>query len=103
VTPSDPTLFYAAATEALCENIAALVVDGTANPVFLSSNVAGSIEDMVTRVMGYLFSDSHHAGAVQILQDDYNASIAQKAKATDALRSTFSLACQSPTTLSFGL
>jgi hypothetical protein len=58
---------------------------------------------MVTRVMGYPPSDPHHAPAVQILQDDYNANVAQKAKPTDALRSTFALACQSPTTLSFGL
>ncbi|MFZ5892461.1 MAG: hypothetical protein ACOY0T_15485 [Myxococcota bacterium] len=103
VTPSDPTLFYAAATEALCESIAPLVVDATTDPVWVSTNVGGAIEDMVTRVMGYPPSDPHHAPAVQILQDDYNANIAQKARATDALRSTFSLACQSPTTLSFGL
>jgi hypothetical protein len=103
VTPSDPTLFYTAATEALCENIAPLVVDATTDPVWVSTNVSAALEDMVTRVMGYPPSDPHHAPAVQILQDDYNANVAQKAKPTDALRSTFALACQSPTTLSFGL
>ncbi|MGC4095210.1 MAG: hypothetical protein QM756_46275 [Polyangiaceae bacterium] len=103
VTPTEPTLFYAAATEALCENLAPLLVDATTNTVWTSTNLTGVFDDMVTRVMGYPPSDTHHGPAVQILQDDYNATIAAKAKATDALRSTFSLACQSPTALSFGL
>ena len=32
VTPSEPTMFYRAATEMLCENIAKQVVDGTRRP-----------------------------------------------------------------------
>jgi hypothetical protein len=40
---------------------------------------------------------------VQILQDNYNAHVAARASATNALRSTFALACEAPTTLSFGL
>ena len=42
VTPSDPTLFYRSATELLCSNIAAQVVDPTAGGgVYTSSDVAG--------------------------------------------------------------
>jgi hypothetical protein len=103
ITAADPTLFYAAGTEALCENLAPLVVDATANTVYTSANYATALPDMVTRVMGYPTTDPHYASALQILQEDYAANIATKAKATDALRSTFSLACQSPTALSFGL
>jgi hypothetical protein len=38
-----------------------------------------------------------------VLEEDYAANLATKASATNSLRSTFSLACQSPTTLSVGL
>ena len=48
--------------------------------------------------------------AVQILTEHYNKALSSTmntgsstAKATNALRSTFALACQSPTSLSFGL
>lgn len=103
ITAAEPTLFYAAGTEALCENIAALVVDAATNTVYSSSDSAAALADMVSRVMGYPSADPHYATALQILREDYDASVAQKAKTTDALRSTFALACQSPTALSFGL
>ena len=65
---------------------------------------APAIDDMVTRIVGYPAGDSHHAMAVQILQDHYNAVLAaNRNTATTALRSTFALACESPTAVSFGL
>ena len=105
VTPSVPTVFFRAATEMLCENVASLVVDATGgNSVWSSTNVAPAIDDMVTRIIGYPPSDSHHAMAAQILQDHYNAVMAVKPNtATNALRSTFALACQAPTSVSIGL
>ena len=63
VTPSEPTMFYRAATEMLCENIAKQVVDGTAGPVYLSSDIPGAIKGMVETVMGYPPSHPlHRAG-----------------------------------------
>ena len=54
--------------------------------------------------MGYPPSDPHHAGAVQILQDHYDAHVGRQGQhGDDALRSTFALACESPTSLSLGL
>jgi hypothetical protein len=100
---SVPADAFSRGTEALCENLAPLVVDAAANTVYSSANSATAIPDMVTRVMGYPTTDPHYAQALQILQEDYAANVAAKAKATDALRSTFALACQSPTALSFGL
>ena len=47
VTPADPTLFYRAATELLCENIAIQVVDATTGAVFSSTDVPGAISGMV--------------------------------------------------------
>lgn len=104
VTPSPPTLFYRAATEMLCENVAALVVDAATNSVFSSGNVATAVADMVSRIMGYPSTDPHYSKAVQILTDHYDAAKATSGtSATVAMRSTFSLACQSPSSLSIGL
>lgn len=103
VTPSDPNLFYRAASELVCEAVAAAVVDATSGTVYASSSYQTAIADMVTNVMAIPASDPHHAGALQALQDHYTAAIAAKATATSALRSTFAAACQSPTSLALGI
>ncbi|HEY4186578.1 MAG TPA: hypothetical protein VGP07_15990 [Polyangia bacterium] len=103
VTSPDPNLFYRAATELVCEAIAKVVVDGTTNSVFASSNVATAIEDMVTRVMGVPPSDPHHAGSVTALMGHYTAAMGSKATATNSLRSVFSAACQSPPSVALGI
>jgi hypothetical protein len=104
VTPSTPTLFYRAASELLCENIATQVVDalGT-DSLYKSASFAAGIDDMVSRVMGLPSSDPRHADAVTTLTSHYNAAVAARNTATNALRSAFVLACESPTSLSFGL
>jgi hypothetical protein len=105
VTPTDPTPFYRAASEMLCENVAPQVVDATGGTsVFASTDYANAIDQIVSRVMGYPPTDPHHAQAVQILTDHYTAVMAvNRNTATTALRSAFVLACESPTALSFGL
>jgi hypothetical protein len=103
IAASIPTLFYSSASELLCENIAAVVVDATTGAVYSSTMVPAAIADMVQRVIGYPPGDALYGGAVQILQDNYDAHIAAKATPTNALRSTFALACEAPTTLSLGL
>jgi hypothetical protein len=104
VTPSDPNLFFRAAVEELCENLAPLVVDATANTVYSSANAATAIPDMVQKIMGYTPNDPHYAQALQILQaHSTSVSQAQGGTATVALRSTFVLACESPTSVSIGL
>ena len=106
VTPSDPNLFYRAASEMLCENVAPRVVDPSSGTnMFPSTDVAGSVEKLVTTVVGYPPGDAHHAMAVTILTDHFNTAKASpnNATASNAMRSTFAAACQSPTSLSFGL
>jgi hypothetical protein len=105
VTPSDPTLFFRSAVEMLCENIAPQVVDATTGTVYMSSDVAGALEDMVTKVMGYPPGDPHHADSVAALQEHYDAVLPMNRTmgATIALRSAFTLACESPTSVSLGL
>jgi hypothetical protein len=108
VTPSEPTMFYRAATEMLCENIATQVVDAAAGAVYTSTDIPGAINAMVDTVMGYPPSHPLHAQAAQILMDHQvaaaqGASGNTAAKATVGLRSAFALACESPRALGIGL
>jgi len=108
VTPADPNMFYRAATEMLCENIATQVVDATTGAVYTSADIPGAINGMVETIMGYPPSHPLHAMAAQILMDHQTAA-AQAAsgsttsKATTGLRSAFALACESPRALGIGL
>jgi len=102
VTSSDANVFYRAASESLCEAIATLVVDGTQS-VFQSANVNAATEDMVTKVMALPPSDPKHAAAVSILKAHNAAAVKAGATPTDAMRSTFSAACLSPSSLGLGI
>ncbi|HEY3257181.1 MAG TPA: hypothetical protein VGJ91_24655, partial [Polyangiaceae bacterium] len=101
VTPNTPTLFFRAASEMLCENVAAKVVDVTGSR-YSSKDLDNALADMVVTIMGYTTTDPHHDPALQILHAHYSEALAG-GTATNALRSTFSLACQSPTSVAFGL
>jgi hypothetical protein len=102
VTPSEPTLFYRAASEMVCENVATRVVD-TNGGRYQSSDPDGAIADMVATIMGLTAGDPQADQANKILHANYQEAMASNVSASDALRSTFALACQSPTSLSFGL
>jgi hypothetical protein len=103
VTAPDPNLFYRAASELVCEAIAAKVVDGKTGTVYTSAAFAAAIPDIVQEVMALPPTDPHYAAAVKALMDHYNAALATGATATSALRSTFSAACQSPTSAALGI
>jgi hypothetical protein len=104
VTPPDPNLFYRAASELVCEAIAAKVVDAGATPVFSSTDVAAAIPVLVSSVMGVPASDPKYAAAVDALNEHHTAALATDGiDATAALRSTFAAACQSPSSLSMGI
>jgi hypothetical protein len=104
VTTPDPNLFYSAASELVCEAIAVKVVDANAGSVFSSADVPAAIERMVTSVMGVPIADPKHAAVVDALTRHHQAALESSgANAASALRSTFSAACQSPTTVSFGI
>jgi hypothetical protein len=95
-------LFFRAAVEALCQTIAPQVVDAGANSLWSSTNASAAISDMAIRIMGYPSSDSHYAMAVSILQSHMQSAQSQS-NASTALRSTFVLACESPTSVAVGL
>ena len=107
VLATDPSLFYRAATEQLCRSFADSAVDTTVagKPSRYSSKaVDAAITDMVRTIMGVLPADPRYAELRQILVE-HQAAAAKTAgiSATDALKSTFVLACQAPTSLSLGL
>jgi len=103
VTPADPTLFYRAASELLCENVAAQAVDAAEGGLYQSSDPDGAMADMVAKIVGYTASDPHYAMALQILHEHFDETRGSGASASDALRATFALACQSPTSLGVGM
>ena len=109
VTPTEPTMFYRAATEMLCENIATQVVDATSGAVYTSADIPGAIngdgrdgdglpaQPPAARAGG-ADSDGPPGRRRRRARADR-----PPAKATVGLRSAFALACESPRALGIGL
>ena len=53
--------------------------------------------------MGITAADPNGATVTQLLTEHYDAAITAGAKPTDALKSTFIVACLSPTSVAIGL
>ena len=112
VTPAYPDLFYRAATEELCENVAKLVVDVSGSPYTSSTTSCGNQDGLLTKfveqVMGINPSDPAHDQSITILETHCAAAAKVKTTGggsaqTNSVRSTFVLACESPTSLGIGL
>ncbi|HUJ59403.1 MAG TPA: hypothetical protein VLX92_12950 [Kofleriaceae bacterium] len=110
VLPNQPTLFYRAGLENLCEAISAEVIDAAPDPnqpsaiQWKSSDPNGAIKDFVSTMMGLTTNDPRTAPSIQALTDHYNAALAISGTSpTDALRSTFVVACLSPTFIGIGM
>jgi len=102
--PTEPTLLNSGSLGAVCDRVAAQVVDGGANTTrIMSANVDASLDFLVTQMMGVPTGDPRFAPLRKILQDHTTAARAAKASARDAMRSAFSLACQSPIAAGIGL
>ena len=109
VLPNQPTLFYRAATENICEAIAAQLIDvatakqGAGTRYWSSGDPNDAISDFVSLVMGLVPSDSRAAPATSLLQAHFSGAIQQGATATAALQSTFVSACLAPSAVSIGM
>lgn len=110
VLPTDPTLFYRAGLENICENVANIVVDNTkppANATAYSSATTASqtaaIADFVANLMAIVPDDPRSSVMTQKLTAHFNAAIANQATKTDALKSTFVVACLSPNVAAVGM
>ena len=67
-----------------------------------STKSDGAIADFVATVMALVQSDPRAATAQQILSDNFARAKANGATPKDALKSTFTLACISPTSAMVG-
>ncbi len=108
VLPNDPTLFYRAGTENICEAVAALVVDEAtpetpSTEKWSSAQPDAAIVDFVHVVMGLTSSDPRSAPATSILQNHYAAAVQSGATPSNALKSTFVVACLAPSSVAIGL
>ncbi|MGH7282667.1 MAG: hypothetical protein ACRELY_14160, partial [Polyangiaceae bacterium] len=109
VLPNVPTLFYRAGTENICEGIADEVVD-----VPTGSQIAGSIQfsstdpnaaitSIVNGLIGLPPSDPRTSQAESLLQAHYQSALGTGASPTDSLKSTFVVACLSPSVVGTGM
>ncbi len=103
VLTADTSLFFRSITENLCRTLADQVVDVGTSPRFSSKAPAAAVDDLVRTVMALVDGDARQAGATAILNEHYAAALKTGATARDALKSTFVLACSSPTAVSIGL
>ena len=108
VLPNDPTLFFRAGTENVCEAVAALVIDNPAPETattrqWSSTEPEAAIADFVHIVMALTASDARAAPAQALLQTHFAAALQSGEDASDALKSTFVAACLAPSSVSIGL
>ncbi len=111
VLPVNPTLFYRSGLENICEDIAVELIDAKAPPntgaqMFTStaqSNIDTAIAFFVSNLMGIVGDDPRSPIMIGKLTDHYTQALANKAKPTDALKSTFVVACLSPNVAGIGM
>jgi hypothetical protein len=105
--PHDSNLFFVSGLDNLCAALATQLVDGGGKGVSKYSSAAATreaaLKSFVADVMGLPASDARAAGLRGVLDEHYAGAIAAGETPTDALRSTFVLACTAPVTLSSGL
>ncbi len=109
VLPNEPTLFYRAAVENVCATLATKVVDAKSSALvpgqksWSSSAPEAAVADFVSTLMALTAGDPRTGKAKMLLLAHYNAALQGGATTTDALRSTFIVACVAPSSISIGL
>jgi hypothetical protein len=108
VLPNSPTLFYRAGLENICEQVAAQVIDAAVSPKqpnakhWVSSAPDAAIADFVSLLVGLAPSDPRTAAVTAVLKKHFTDASTTQSK-TDALKSTFTAACLSPTFIGVGM
>jgi len=110
VLPNQPTLFYRAGVEQICESAANLVIDAPPDPqapdarAWSGAQPDAAIADFVAVVMGLPPSDPRAAPALQALSSHFRAARATAGiNASFALKSTFTVACLAPSMVGIGM
>lgn len=101
--PHDPNLFFVSGVENLCARLATQLVDAPSGGKWASSDKEAAFDAFVSSLMGIATVDGRYDQLRSVLSEHFDAARAQGAKPTDALRSSFVLACTSPLTVSLGL
>ena len=95
-----PDLFYRNVVENMCSLVADKVVDVSGPVTFSSSSPQTAVDDITHILLG--LDSSRDAAVSAVLMDHYNSARTGGVNATQALKSTFVLACQSPYMVSIG-
>ncbi len=111
ILPNEPSLFFRAGIENLCENVAAEVVDpaeGAQPPAgakqWSSAQPDAAIVDFVSVLMALPASDPRAAPSRAALSSHFRSALGQPGVTpTQALRSTFVVACTAPSAVTVGL
>jgi len=107
ILPSQASLFFRAGVENLCENVASIVIDpapGVGVLRWTSDDSEAAISDFTSLLLALSPEDPRAARAHSLLAAHFQAALATPGiTATDALRSTFVVACLSPALVSIGL
>ena len=108
VLPNDPSLFFRAGMENICEVVAAQVIDNASAPAgvkqWSSTQPDAAIADFVGVVMAVTPSDPRSSQLQSLLKAHFtSASQMSGISATQALRSTFVTACLAPSAVTIGL
>jgi hypothetical protein len=114
VLPNNPTLFYRAGVENICEAVAGMVIDPQPGSLpmgatsWTSTAPDAAIADFVSLIMAITPSDPRSSEVQTILMNHYNAALAsppspKKVTPKQALESTFVAACLSPSFVGIGM
>jgi hypothetical protein len=109
VLPNQPTLFYRAGLENICETVAAQTIDvPVASQLpnvkqWASADSDTAIADFVSIVMALAPSDPRSGPATDLLKSHFTQATQSGATASNALKSTFVAACLAPSSVSIGL
>ncbi|MEP7050664.1 MAG: hypothetical protein ABJB12_09940 [Pseudomonadota bacterium] len=109
VLPNQPTLFYRAGLENICEAVAAQTIDVPAAKQlpdvtqWSSKSPDAAIADFVSVVMALAPSDPRSSPATELLKAHFSKATKAGATAANALKSTFVTACLAPSSVSIGL
>ena len=88
-----PSMVYRTGVENICSLASTLAIDAGSTSSFTSTD-PNAVDNLVVNFMG--LPASTNAAVVSVLQSHYAAAVAKGSAKTDALRSTFVVACLSP-------
>ena len=100
VLANDPSLFFRTGMENVCAALAGQLIDNGAAGRWTSGNAPAAIADFVHQLMG--IAAASDAAPLSILQTHLQHARGAGLSASDALKSTFVLACLSPSIVGIG-